>query len=53
MILLNALVTDIIFEAVRFAALAVVMVLAILAGKKLRDRTDAKKAAEEKEIEKA
>lgn len=44
MILLNALVTDIVFEAVRFVFIAAVMLIAIFAGKKLRDRSDAKKA---------
>lgn len=46
MVLLNALVTDIIFEAVRFVFIAAVMLVAIFAGKKLRDRSDAKKAQE-------
>lgn len=44
MVLLNALVTDIVFEAARFVFIAAVMLAAIFAGKKLRDRSDAKKA---------
>lgn len=47
MVLLDTLVSDIVFEAVRFVFLAAVMAAGIFVGKKLRDRADAKKASTE------
>ncbi len=47
MILLDALVSDIIFEAIRFVVLAAVMVAGVFVGKKLRDMSDAKKASKD------
>ncbi|MDD6571957.1 MAG: hypothetical protein PUF12_06140 [Thermoflexaceae bacterium] len=49
MVLLNALVSDIVFEAVRFIILGACMVGGVFVGKKLRDASNAKKSANEKE----
>lgn len=49
MVLLNALVSDLIFETVRFIVLAACMVGGVLVGKKLKDLSDAKKSAKENE----
>lgn len=47
MVLLDALVNDIGFEVVRFIILGACMVCGVLAGKKLRERTNAKKSTKE------
>ncbi len=49
MVLLNALVTDLVFETVRFIVLAACMVGGVLVGKKLKDASDAKKSANKNE----
>lgn len=49
MVLLNALVSDIVFEAVRLVVLAACAVLGVLVGKKLKDSSDAKKSANKEE----
>ena len=49
MVLLNALVGDILFEAARFVLLGACMAAGIFVGKKLKDASDAKKSAKEKE----
>lgn len=49
MVLLNALVTDLVFEVLRFIVLCACMVGGVFVGKKLKDASDAKKSANEKE----
>lgn len=49
MVLMNALVSDIGFEIVRFIILGACMVAGVLAGRKLKDASNAKKSANEKE----
>lgn len=49
MVLLNALVTDLVFETVRFVILAGCMVLGVFVGKKIKDFSDARKSAKENE----
>ncbi len=49
MVLLNALVSDLVFETVRFLVLLGCMIGGVLVGKKLKDASDAKKSANESE----
>lgn len=49
MILLNAFVSDLLFEAVRFVFMAGVMVAGVFAGKCFRQWMDARKAKKEME----
>jgi hypothetical protein len=47
MVLMNALVSDIVFEFVRLIFLGVCIVAGVFVGKKLRDASNAKKSTKE------
>ncbi len=49
MVVLQALVSDIVFEIVRFIVLGACMVGGVMVGKKLREASNAKKTAKEKQ----
>lgn len=49
MVMLHALVSDIVFEVVRFIVLGACMVAGVMVGRKLRMSSNAKKTAKEKQ----
>lgn len=49
MVMLHALVSDIVFEIVRFIVLGACMVAGVMVGRKLRASSNAKKTAKEKQ----
>lgn len=49
MVILHALASDLVFEIVRFIVMGACMVAGVLVGKKLREASNTKKTAKEKQ----